>query len=331
MTPNLYIGTIGQGVWFSDDLGKTVDRAPSSRGQWAESGIVPEARIWALSFDPSDPTQLLAGTGEGIFRLDRKEPLWHHISSGIDKDLRIWTITQSPVNPKLILAGTHPASLFRSEDGGKTWKKSSLPAPEHCEVIVNPRVTSVRFDPQQPDHVWLGLEIGGLYLSKDAGRTFHHQPAHGLLTDDVHDIAIVYPDGKRRILVTTNMGVHESNDDGATFTHRKLDSDWQYTRAVVPHPTRPGVIFLTNGDGAPGATGTMFRSKDYGATWQKTPLPGRVNSSPWSVALHPADPDLVFTATNLGQLFKSTDGGDHWSRIDRELGEIRTVAWMPAL
>ena len=48
------------------------------------------------------------------------------------------------------------------------------------------------------------------------------------------------------------------------------------------------------------------------------------------MATHPADPLLLFTCTNLGQVFRSTDGGTSWSRLPREFGEIRTLHWRPA-
>ena len=41
------------------------------------------------------------------------------------------------------------------------------------------------------------------------------------------------------------------------------------------------------------------------------------------------DPLLVFAATNLGQVFRSADGGETWTKLDREFGEIRAITWRP--
>jgi hypothetical protein len=38
---------------------------------------------------------------------------------------------------------------------------------------------------------------------------------------------------------------------------------------------------------------------------------------------------LVFVGTNLGQLFRSTDGGDSWERLPQEFGELRSLHWRP--
>jgi photosystem II stability/assembly factor-like uncharacterized protein len=73
----------------------------------------------------------------------------------------------------------------------------------------------------------------------------------------------------------------------------------------------------------------LWRSQDYGYTWHKMTLPGHLNSTPWAVATHPHDPQLLFTYTNLGQLFRSTDGGNQWQRLPHEFGELRTLHWRP--
>ena len=63
--------------------------------------------------------------------------------------------------------------------------------------------------------------------------------------------------------------------------------------------------------------------------WQDARLPGALNSTPWTIATHPADPSLMFVCSNLGQLFRSTDGGASWTRLAREFGEVRATLWQP--
>jgi hypothetical protein len=45
------------------------------------------------------------------------------------------------------------------------------------------------------------------------------------------------------------------------------------------------------------------------------------------VAVNAANPKLVFMCTNLGQLFRSTDGGGQWARMKHEFGEVRALHW----
>ena len=71
--------------------------------------------------------------------------------------------------------------------------------------------------------------------------------------------------GGRTLLATTNGGLHVSRDDGASWTMRPIESRWQYTRSIVERPDGSGVLLMTNGDGPPGTSGRLFRSRNYGA------------------------------------------------------------------
>ena len=149
------------------------------------------------------------------------------------------------------------------------------------------------------------------------------------MSDDIHGLAVVYGPHGRTLFATTNKGFCASRDDGATWTTRPLDSQWQYTRTVLPRADGGGTLFLTNGDGPPGSTGRLWRSPDFGETWHDAGLPGRLNSTPWCLATNPADPSLVFLCSNLGQIFRSQDGGGTWTKLDREFGEVRSILWQP--
>ena len=54
-----------------------------------------------------------------------------------------------------------------------------------------------------------------------------------------------------------------------------------------------------------------------------------MNSTVWSVAVNAQVPDVMFLATNLGQLFRSDDAGLRWTRLQQEFGEIRALHWRP--
>jgi hypothetical protein len=49
----------------------------------------------------------------------------------------------------------------------------------------------------------------------------------------------------------------------------------------------------------------------------------------WNIAVHPADPALIYASTISGQVFRTFDGGDRWEKLRREFGEIRALAWTP--
>ena len=317
----LCVGTAGTSVWFSRDLGETWDRP------YTESGLYLEARVWALSAHPDRPGEVLAGTDSGVYRWSEAQRRWSHLPSPFDAACT-WALAQDPHDADVIVAGTHPAALYRSDDGGQTWRKLDVKLADECVFVGIPRVTQVIFDPEIRDTLWAGVEIDAVHRSRDGGRTWDRLDS-GLVSGDVHGVAVVR-DGARTIFATTNKGLHRSSDEGQTWSFQSLDSPWQYTRTIMARADGDATLFLTNGNGPPGSTGRLLRSVDHGSTWQDVGLPGQTNSTPWCIASHVSDPNIVFTVTNLGQIFRSLDGGQTWTKLIREFGEVRSMLLMPA-
>lgn len=322
MKPKFYVGTIGMSVWFTEDLGATWVR-PNS-----EFGISNEARIWALSSHPAQPDHLLAGTDCGIHRWSEAARRWQHLASELDA-MHVWALQHSPHDPDVVFAGTSPGALFRSDDAGSSWRQLDIAIPQTCMYNLRSRVTQISFDPIDRDGLWMCVEIDAIHRSSDGGRSWKRLN-NGLATDDVHGIAVMRRGNRRIVLAAVNRGLHRSVDDGASFERLELpNTPWQYTRAVAAKANNDGTVFVANGDGPPGSWGRLFRSRDWGDSWDELQLPARTNSTLWTISVHPHDPELVFVCSNLGQIFRSTDGGDTWVKLERELGEIRCAHWRP--
>jgi photosystem II stability/assembly factor-like uncharacterized protein len=349
MAPRLYIATNGLSVWYSDNLGEELQRTQTARGMYSGT------QVWGLACHPANTGEVLCGTELGLFCFRPGDNKWSHIPSAMDQKRLVTAIAYSPHDPRIVLAGTQTANLYRSEDGGHSW--TDLQVPMHPSVALeflggadannNPRVRvergkaddpiqhwtrvcQITFDPDDPNLVCACVEIDDAWVSHDGGRTFNRQNA-GLdgAAADVHGMAIVR-NGKRRLFAATAFGLHTSDDDGQHWTFNKLASPWQYTRSIVERPDRAGVMYLTNGSGSPGWQGRLYRSRDYGESWQDVGLPGTVQSSVYFLAVNRADPMLGFAAGSLGQLYRTTDGGETWIELPRRLGEIRAIAWAHA-
>jgi photosystem II stability/assembly factor-like uncharacterized protein len=316
----LYVGTSGMSMWASEDGGLNWIR-PYGRGLYGE------CRVFSLTSQPADGSSVLAGTDQGVYRWKREDRSWEHLPSQMD-DTQIWALVQSPHDPNVLLAGTRGADLFRSEDRGQTWSRLPVDLATECAAVEVPRVTQIVFDPKDPNLVWVGVEIDGVWRSEDGGRTFQKH-VRGLETEDIHGLAVVYQDGQRWVFATTNRGLYSSLDNGLSWQERQFDTGSKYTRSIAERADFCGVLFMTNGDGPPGSTGRLLKSDDYGETWADVGLPGETNSTPWCIAVHPTDPNLVYTCTNLGQVYQSQDGGHTWAQLKRQFGEIRSMILRP--
>lgn len=338
--PHLYVATNGLSVWHSRDAGETLLRMSTGTGMYSGS------QVWTLALHPTEPHTLLAGTNTGVYRLNQAKSIWTHVDSPMDDAALVTALAYAPDDPKVIIAGTQPAGLYRSEDGGHSWRKLDVPMKPYALTGYylgdNPypsdhplasgqkhwtRLTQIVFDPKDSRTVWAGVEIDGAWRSTDGGITWERH-SEEMKSQDIHGFAVLH-NGARTLLATTDAGLHVSHDDGLHWTMQRLESPWQYMRSIAARPDGSGVMFMTNGNGPPGTAGKLFRSRDWGKSWEDAKLPGECESSAYFLAVNPADPKLAFVAATLGQLWRTTDGGESWTALKRRLSEIRALAWLP--
>jgi photosystem II stability/assembly factor-like uncharacterized protein len=318
----LFVGTIGEGLFRSTDGGATFRRACD--------GMFVECHVRALTAHPHQPGTLYLGSELGLFRSTDGADSWSRVESPLN-GLQVWSVLLLPHRPEVILAGTCPSRLFRSEDAGRTWGEASVRISQDCPRIMHTRVTTLVADPGEPDTVWAGVEIDGLYRSRDAGKTWE-AVGTGLSSRDIHALVVVPGNGRpQRLLASTNNDVNRSEDGGATWQPLGLGRalPLPYFRGLAQKCGQPEVVLLGNGDFPPGTEGLVARSTDGGATWQPARLPGRANSTVWNFAVHSSNPERVYASSVSGQVYRSADGGASWEKLAREFGEVRALLWTP--
>ncbi len=195
-----------------------------------------------------------------------------------------------------------------------------------------------------PDVLYIGPVNGGVWRSLDYGRTwepiFDAMPVGsiGAIAVAPSNPDVIYVgsgEGLQRPDLSVGNGVYKSTDGGHTWVHVGLDDAQQIPQiAVDPHnPDRVFVAVLGHPFG-PSAQRGIFRSTDGGRTWQRV-LYVDDNTGGSDVAIDPSNPQIVYAALwesrlapweygnaysgTQGGLFKSTDGGDHWRRLQAGL------------
>ena len=206
------------------------------------------------------------------------------------------------------------------------------------------RVTAVTGVPGDPLRYYMGSAGGGLWTSGDAGTSWSDLGSDTFATSSVGAVAVAPSDpqviyigmGEAQIRgVTTSHGdgVYRSTDGGATWSHLGLARTRQISRIRV-HPDDPDLVYVAaQGDPwQPSPERGIYRSLDGGRTWLKIlEVDDRTGAS--DLALDPTNPRVLYAgfwqhrrrpwkveSGGPGSgVFKTTDGGDTWQRLEKGL------------
>ncbi|MFY9345326.1 MAG: glycoside hydrolase [Planctomycetota bacterium] len=198
--------------------------------------------------------------------------------------------------------------------------------------------------PGKPDTFYIGVNHGGVWRSRDAGRTwvpiFDDQPTGsiGAIAVAPSDPDVLYVgtgEGLQRPDLSTGDGVYKSTDGGATWRNVGLRDAQQIAQVIVDprDAQRVFVAALGHPYGANEERG-VFRSLDGGSTWSKV-LYRDADTGAFDVLFDPRDARIVYAVLWAGRqppweigsswqlpragLWKSDDGGDTWRQLTRGL------------
>jgi photosystem II stability/assembly factor-like uncharacterized protein len=325
------VATDGQAVLRSHDDGNTWRRIK------VDQDLEFDDCVRCLLPDPRDRQAVFAGAETGLFRSTDCGVNWHRIDCELNA-YAIWKLAVHPKHPEIMYAGTGSptrAAFFRSSDGGRTWEKTSLEMPPKCAGVSRPRMLTIAIDPDDVRDVWVGVEEGGLFRTRDGGDSWKRMDANrpdGVRNSDLHGIAVLRGPPKTVVVMVVN-ALYTSIDGGETWTETNVREKFgiYYSRVLVPKPGSDQDLFMGIGDGTPGSTSMFLRSNDRGTTWVNSPFPVQPNSTIWAIGANSSDPNLLLAGTKYGDLFRSNDGGYSWRKEWREFPEITDVTWVPAV
>ena len=310
----VFAGSVGGGIW------KCTNFKSTSYSWSAVNNQLPNLSITALAQDPTIPTTMYAGTGEGWFNTDaiRGNGIYKSVDGGIT-----WTLLSSTdaitdfqlvqdivvTSTGIVFAACRSASfcnrggVLKSLDGGVNWTRviGTYDNSGSCNGAVNFRAAD--------------LEIaanGDIYA------------ATGMMSD-----------------ATTNKGKvfksEVSNGDSIGNTSRWVDvtppaistsTNWRRIE-LAPAPNNANILYaLCEKTGGTGAIGALFRSDDKGTTWIQLANPSRcsqgatssdfTNGQCWYDLSASVDPNNSSTCVVGGvDAFKTINSGTSWSQISQ--------------
>jgi photosystem II stability/assembly factor-like uncharacterized protein len=293
----MFAATSFAGVFKSTDGART----------WRSLSLAPNtSRFNTLAIAPQDPKTLYVGTGRGVFKTTDGGATWQATSADLlgnetakERDHRsvegyVYALAVDRRDPDIVYASTWGSGVFKTTDGGASWRSIGLEA-----------VDTVALDPRDPETIY-ARTIGrpsGVLKSIDGGASWHlvglRGTTVGALTVDPQHPKTVYA-------VTDSAGIFKSSDAGASWHAAGLAS--KHLERLLLDPQHPETLYAQAG-------ARIFKSTDGARTWRPRGLGGDTDL----LALHPGHPAKLY-ADASGRVLMSSNAGRSWRVTGRGPG-----------
>jgi hypothetical protein len=277
------------------------------------------------------------------------EHLWYDGTPRPWKFTRVWHLEPSLHDPDTIYAGVEDAALFRSVNGGATWEElSSLrthdSAPAWQPGAGGMCLHTIILDPAHPGRMFTAISAAGTFRSDDEGQTW--RPVNrGLRSEGIPDPdaevghcvhhVTMHPSRPEVLYMQKHWDVMRSDDAGASWTEVSGDLPSDFGFPIAVHAHEPDTIYVVpiKSDSEhypPEGKLRVYRSRTGGNEWEPltSGLPQAdcyVNVLRDAMAVDSLESCGVYFGTTGGQVYVSSDAGDHWAPIVRDLPAVLSV------
>ncbi len=307
-------------------------------------------RIGDIAVHPNKKTWYVGVASGGVWKTENAGVTWSSIFDG-QASYSIGALTLDPNDPNTIWVGTgennaqrsvsYGDGVYKSEDGGRTWRNVGLRESEHiAKIVVDPRDSKVVYVAAQGP-LWSGGGERGLYKTTDGGETWT-KVLSGTTWAGVTDITLD-PRNPDIILAATwqrhrhffgylasgpESGLHRSTDAGRTWKAISGVPSGEGRIGLARAPSEPSVVYAIL-EGAQNRGGT-YRSDDGGVSWRRQGAFQTIGLYYQEIFVDPKNADRVYamdvrvqvsndagrTFANLGEDGKHVDNHALWADPD---------------
>lgn len=308
---NVYAGVNG-GVYKTTDTGATWSAVNSGLGF---------PSTFALAMDPTNPAILYAGTsGNGIFKTTTSAASWTAIDAGLT-NTETQALVIDPSNPSTLYVAADYIGVFKTTTAGGSWNAVN-------NGLAQLFVQSLAIDPATPSTLYAGTYTGSsggtVFKTTDGGGSW--ATANSGLPDSTVNTLVVHPTTTNTVYAGTRTGVFRTTDAGGSWVAANAGLTSTYVDVLVIDPQNPTTLYAgTNGDG-------VFKTADSGNSWSPMNV-GMTGYAVYSLVVDPTNVNILYAGAYLGNsapVFKSTDGGAHWTALSGSPGIAESLAIDPS-
>jgi len=329
-------GWFGQLIQVSDDGGKTWGIPGGSITP--VPGAMPKVESNKFVYDTTSPNGKPLTTHQ-----------WYDGTQHPWEFKRVWHLEPSYESPDTVYAGVEDAALFRSTDGSKSWQE--LPGlrghgtgPKWQPGAGGMCLHTVILDKKDPKRIYIAISAAGAFRTDDGGKTWKpiNQGLRSQYIPDpkaevghcVHHVAM-HPSRPNTLFMQKHWDVMRSDDAGDNWKEVSGNLPTDFGFVIDVHAHEPETIYVVpiKSDSEhypPEGKLRVYRSRSGGNEWEALTkgLPQSncfVNVLRDAMAVDSLDKCGVYFGTTGGQVYASTDAGDSWSAIVRDLPAVYSV------
>jgi photosystem II stability/assembly factor-like uncharacterized protein len=262
---------------------------------------------------------------------------------------RVWHLEPSLTDPDTVYAGVEDAALFQSTDGGQIWNELSglrgHGSGSHWQPGAGGMcLHTILLDPSDHGRIYIAISAAGAFRTVDAGKSW--QPINqGLKSEHipdptaevghcVHRIAM-HPSRPNVLFMQKHWDVMRSDNAGDSWQEVSGNLPTDFGFVIDVHAHEPETIYVvpikSDSEHFPiDGMLRVYRSRTGGNDWEAltSGLPQRdcyVNVLRDAMAVDSLDSCGVYFGTTGGQVYASSDGGDTWAPIVRDLPAVVSV------
>ena len=329
----------GQVIQRSDDGGRTwFQPGTPGGGPAAAPGGMPQGESNRFVYDTTPETGAPLMTHQ-----------WYDGTPRPWEFKRVWHLEPSPEDPDTVYAGVEDAALFRTTDGGRSWRELSGLRGHGTGAQWQPGaggmcLHTIILDPVNRGRIYVAISAAGAFRTDDGGRTW--RPINRGLRSQyipdptaevghcVHHVAM-HPSRPSTLFMQKHWDVMRSDDGGDNWREVSGDLPTDFGFVIDVHAHEPETVYVVpiKSDAEhypPDGRLRVYRSRTGGGGWEALTdgLPQEncyVNVLRDAMSVDTLDPCGVYFGTTGGQVYASRDGGDHWEAVVRDLPAVLSV------
>jgi hypothetical protein len=325
-------GWFGQIIQRSDDGGKT----------WNPPGSDPKDLVGPEGFPKGESNKFVYEGKPGTH-------LWYDGTQHPWEFKRVWHLEPSLTDPDTIFAGVEDAALFKTTDGGKTWKElASLrtheSGPKWQPGAGGMGLHTIIINPKNPNQMYIAISAAGVFRTDDGGKSW--KPVNRGLKSQympdpnaevgfcVHRIAM-HPSKPDVLYMQLHWNIMRSDNSADLWSNVSGNLPTDFGFPIDVHAHEPNTIYVVpiKSDSEhypPDGKLRVYRSRTGGSEWEALTkgLPQQncyVNILRDAMSVDSLDPCGIYFGTTGGQVYGSANGGDTWTAIVHDLPPVLSV------